>query len=506
MLTPCVRSSAAWLAFYVALAFVLLLPLSLTPGSRLPDDGDAVLGLWIIWWGATHLFSGLSSILDANAFYPHPGGLLYSEPMLGQALLFRPLFSWLKDPILAMNLLTIGTLGSSALAGQWLFRDLTGSRVGSVIGAVFFAFNAYSFSQLARIQLITLQWMPLGLLCLHRFFARGRKLYLLGFAFFSILQGLSCFYYLLFYLVGLAVLLPTYLRAFRGATNVRSLASIAVSGFSVGAVLSILALPFLRLYAHYEFSGQADSYDLAGYFLPRSRNLLYQSFEVRPLLVDHFLGYLGLAIGVVGVVSFLRDRTRAEERTVALGYLVVGLLSFLLSAGPELEFHGRALGPGPFSLLAAMGPFQNLRAPDRFSVMVTLCLGLFIARGADALLRRPRWGNGRIVVGASVLTGLLLAEHWSPRRTEGREMPGVSEIPDVYPWLSAYPGGDVVAELPARPQREMRFITMDAYFSIFHRKKILFNKPSFYPPAMGLLQWELRSFPSRSSVILLQAI
>jgi hypothetical protein len=499
-------SGLFWLAFYLVLAFVLLQPLSLAPASRLPDDGDAVLGLWIVWWGATHLSLGYPGIFDANAFYPHPGGLLYSEPMLGQALLSWPLFSFLHDPLLSMNLLTLLSLGLSGLAGHLLFRELTSSRAGAVVGAVFFTFNACSFSQLARIQLITLQWMPLALFCLHRYFSRGAKAYLLGFALFSILQGISCFYYLLFYLVALALLLPVYLWAFRRFRDLRSMAWLAASGLLVGVVLAFVVLPYLRLYARYGFSSVPGSYDLAGYFLPRSENLLYRGAGVEPALVDHFLGYIGLCIGAVGAVAFLRDRSRIEARRIAVGYLAVGVVAFFLSAGPELRLLGHGLGTGPFSLLSETPPFRNMRTPERFSVLVTLALGLFITRGAAVLLDRTRWHGAKLALAASALTGLVLAEHWSPRRTAGREIPAAGAIPEVYRALADRPGGDVVAELPVRPFREMRFVTLDAYFSIFHQRKILFNKPSFYPPAMELLQWELESFPSRSSLVLLQAL
>jgi hypothetical protein len=47
---------------------------------------------------------------------------------------------------------------------------------------------------------------------------------------------------------------------------------------------------------------------------------------------------------------------------------------------------------------------------------------------------------------------------------------------------------------------------MEAYFSTIHRRPILFAKPSFYPPAMELLQWELRDFPDTRSIALLQAL
>jgi hypothetical protein len=184
----------------------------------------------------------------------------------------------------------------------------------------------------------------------------------------------------------------------------------------------------------------------------------------------------------------------------------VGALAFFLSAGPELQIFGRDFGRGPFSLLSQTPAFRNMRTPDRFAVLVTLAMGLFLARGAASIHERARYRGAKLSLGVLALTGLVLSEHWSLRRTRGREVPGAGDVPEVYRWLAAHEGGDVVAELPVRPFRDIRFVTLDALFSTFHERRILFNKPSFYPPAMGLLQRELESFPSRSSLTLLQAL
>ena len=181
----------ATLASYFVLASLLLLPLSAHMGSRLPDDGDAILGLWLVWWSATNLLKGYPEIFDANAFYPHPQGLLYSEPMIGEGLLSWPLFNGLENPVLAMNLLTLITLALSATAAHMLFKEITDSEYGAVVGAIAYTFSAYSFSQIPRIQLITLQWLPLALYCLHRYFNYNKSRYLIGFTVFSILQALS---------------------------------------------------------------------------------------------------------------------------------------------------------------------------------------------------------------------------------------------------------------------------------------------------------------------------
>jgi hypothetical protein len=495
----------AWFALYLSLAFALLLPLSAHSGSRLPDDGDAVLTVWTLWWSATHLTAGYPGILDANTFHPHPRGLLYSEPLLGQGLIGWPLFLITENPIFATNALMILTLAWSALAAQLLLRELTGSTAGAVVGAIVFTFSAYTFSQLARIQLITLQWLPLALWCLHRYYTRSQKSYLAGFAVFSILQGLSCLYYLAFYLVGLGILFPAYLYAYPEHRELRSLGWVGASGLSVGAALALVTIPYLVLYGHYGFTSEPASYDLIGYFVPRSQNLLYSALDLRPTLVDHFIGYFVTAIALVGLIALAR-KPRSEARTIGLAYFVVALVGFVLSAGPKLSVAGVQLGAGPFALLQTLGPYQNLRAPDRFSLLVTLGVSVLVAYGVARLLAHR--SRGVSVAGCGLLCLVVLTEHWSPRRVRGAEVPAGDDVPEVYRWLGTSAAGETgpIAELPPRPFREMRHVTFDGYFSAFHGRKGLFNKPSFYPPAVELLQYELSSFPSRDSLTLLRAI
>ena len=497
------RRDVFWLALYGLLSVLLLWPLSSHPSTHLPDDGDAVLGNWVIWWGATHLARGYPAIFDANSFYPHPEALLYTEPMLGEALVAWPLFEGLDNPVLAMNLLTLATLAASAFAAHLLFRELTGSDAGAFVGAFFFTFNSFTFSQLARIQLVTLQWMALGLFCLHRYFTRGGRRYLAGFALFSILQGLCCFYYLLFYLVALAILFPVYFWRSEKWRSVRSFVEVGGSGLLVGAVLAMVAVPMLLLYHHYGFEASPESFDLASYFLPRSGNWLASALGTAPQLVDHFLGYSALGLAALGAVFWIRERK--QHRAYALAYLAVGVSAFFLSAGPELTVSGTRFGPGPFAVLQLAGPFENLRAPERFAILVFLCLGLFVARATDELWTRCGGGlRGALVCIAIV--GVFTAEHRSSRRVVGREIPTGETIPEAYRFLAERGASGALAELPVRPFREMRLVTLDALFSTVHGMDTLFNKTSFYPPATELLQWELATFPDRKSLTLLQSI
>jgi hypothetical protein len=495
------------MALYLGLAFLRLMPLSLHPATRLVDDGDATQGLWTLWWASHHLFTG--RLFDANAFYPHPGGLLYNEPLLAQGLLARPLFALFDNAAVVHNLAVIATLALAAFAFHVLARELTGSAAAAFVGACLYAFNATTLSDLARLQLVSIQWLPLALLSLHRLFVRGRARWALAFAAFSILHGLSCFYYLLFYLLALAVLIPVYVWMTRAWTKPRLLALLAVLGLLCGVVLGAAALPYLRQYRQYGFGARpATPFDLALYVSPPRDSLVYGSLgdAWRPagFYVDHFLGFCGLALAAVGLVSLARRGARTREDAVWIAYAGIGAGALLLSAGPEMIWRGETLGPGPFSLLHAIGPFAKLREPRRFALLVNLALALFAAFGAGAVLRRIP-AAARVAV-AALLALVVAGEHVAFHQARGTAIPAGADVPEVYRWLAVRPGAEPVIELPIRPTRLVRFASLDQYFSIVHGKPTVMGWASFVPPALERLRLDLRGFPDRRSLVALSAL
>jgi hypothetical protein len=184
--------------------------------------------------------------------------------------------------------------------------------------------------------------------------------------------------------------------------------------------------------------------------------------------------------------------------------LVLGVASFLFAAGPDILVNGERRLPGPYRLLQLVKPLGNLRDPHRFSILVRLALSLFVAAGAAALVSGR--GRRRPALVASFLAFLILGEQWSSRHTTGTEIPVGDGIPEAYRALAAQPTKGAVAELPVLPFRYIRFNTLESYFSTFHERPILVGKPSFPPPAFELLRWELRGFPDRKSIVLLQSL
>jgi hypothetical protein len=499
------RRLGLWAALYLALAWIRLAPLSLHPRTRLADDGDALLVTWIVWWGAHHLTSG-PALFDANAFFPHPGGLLYAEPQLTQAVLGWPLFR-LFEPLAALNLLTIAAFAVAGLGFHLLAREWVGGDAAAFAGAVLYAFNAYTLSNVARLQIVSIGWMPLALLALHRLFVRGEARWAALFAVFSVLHGLSSFYYFVFYLAALAVLVPAYLLGLARARNGRVLARLGAAGAVAGGVVFAAVIPYLRLYRHYAFVGaERKPFDLVLYLTPPPDSPLYGGLGdlLRPpgFYLDYFVGFLALLMGGLGLAAALRERGRA--RLLWATWAAIGMGALLLSAGADVRWRGVRLGTGPFALLEGLGPFARMREPRRFAMLVLLCLALFVARGAAAVLARV--APARRAAAAAALAAVIGFEHASTTRTLGTEVPARPAIPDVYPWLAARPGAEPVAELPARPTRLHRFMALDQYLSTVHGKPITTGWPSFFPPALELLLWDVRDFPDARSITILRAL
>jgi hypothetical protein len=497
------RARRFWLfaLLYAVLSFALLSPLSFHLDRRLPDDSDALQNLWIVWWGATHLERGYPGIFQANAYYPNPLPLVYSEPQISQALLSWPLFDGLDNHVLAYNLLVVLSLTLSAIGAHLLLRELVGSSGAAFVGSVVYAFSAYSFSQLARPQLVSLQWFPLALWSLHRFFARKRASSLAGLILFSVLLGLACFYYLQFYLVALGVLVPGYLLAYRAWERPNDLFRLSAAFAVVAVPLGLAAAPYFEIFHRYGFAGHSDSTDLFRMLTPPAGSLFYGWLGPVPSEPDLFLGFIALGLAGLGVVRLVRVPGR-EDRVVALAFLALGLLTLLFAAGPDLIWEGTRLGPGPYRLLQLVGPFGNLRDPHRFSVLTRLSLALFVAAGAE---RIATYRSRRILVPV-ILAAVLLGEQWSPRRTRGTEIPVGAGIPDAYRALAAGTERGPVAELPVIPFGKIRRNTLESYFSTYHERPILVGKPSFPPPSFELLRWELRGFPDRKSIVLLRSL
>src|SRR5512143_1575758 len=79
-------------------------PLSIHPGTLLPDDGpDTHLGIWMLGWDVHALTHDPLGIFDANTFYPHRRTLAYQDNYIGSAILIAPILWLTGNPVVAVN-------------------------------------------------------------------------------------------------------------------------------------------------------------------------------------------------------------------------------------------------------------------------------------------------------------------------------------------------------------------------------------------------------------------
>lgn len=490
------KTVAALFGLYLALAALRVWPLVSGHDHRLPDEADGAMVAWTLW--------AVSS--GARAFHPHPSPLLYADAMVVPGMLAAPVIALGANALSAANLLVVLTIAASAFAVHLLARALTGSPLAALTAAAAVAFGSFALSNQARLQILGVHWMALGLLALHVWLRDGRSRDAWASAACAALVALSCMYYLPFFGVAVLVLGAGFIAA--SSRPMRSLPwrAAVLPAVAAAATIAALAWPYLRLYRRYGFSGGTPRpFDLVLYLTPPPASLAYPwATGLRPegFYLTYFIGYLVLALAVAGAVVALRSRT--PERPIWIAILALAIVAAVLSAGPDVFWRGEQVAPGPYRLLMWMPPFTTMREPRRFAVLVILCCALLAARGVAALLARcpRRW---RAAIGVA-LASFVAFEHAAAGDTRGVDMPGGRDLPPVYRWLAERRGPEPIAELPVRPLRLHRWGAVEQYFATEHQRPILTGWPSFPPPALELIRYELRDFPDARSLAMLRAL
>jgi hypothetical protein len=240
--------------------------------------------------------------------------------------------------------------------------------------------------------------------------------------------------------------------------------------------------------------------DLSHYVSTTPTNLFYGAVGGPVRLqqnAPHFIGFVSLALAAAALFCwFLR---RQEEDTAHRGVvpgrvwvpsaLLLALLFVALSLGKDVVVFGRELGPGPYRLLYHWVPgFQQVRIPERLSLIAMLFIALLVGR-AIALLERKRFGPA-----AFLLAVLVPAEHLSPLPLT-EKVPVGEEVPAVYRWLENQPVR-ALAELPIGGESLIRKETLEMYFSSYHHKPIIHGYESYPPLLTTFLRQMAAEFPS----------
>jgi hypothetical protein len=421
----------------ILLAVLTSWPLVLHLPSRIaPDLGDPVRTAWQVAWVGHAMLHNPLHLFDANAFYPHPLSLAFSDSLLG----YGPAAFFGSGTVAALvryNLLFLFAWSLCFVGAYLLARELGLGRLGGAAAGVAFAYAPYRVTEAGHLHVISSGGLPLALFLLLRGYRRSsRGLVLAGWLVSAWQVSLGFTLGLQYcYLIGVLALLvlahwwrggrqpasPHDTTDTPAAGNRQKRAPLASRQVLVAtligiAVLGVVAIyearPYLKVSADYPTAKrtikEVKNYSAgpAAWLSASTENRVWSSITSGMRANVHsknesvfFPGGLILALALVGLAAPMY--TRRLRLGLAIGIGVVSILAL----GMGLTGAGY-----PYRLLYDYAPgWDGVRVPGRVFTLATLFYALLAGAGAQLLVRRiGPWAKRQSLRSVPALLGGVL--------------------------------------------------------------------------------------------------
>jgi hypothetical protein len=475
--------------FYLIMFCLLTYPLITTFSTHFFGDihDDVLQNVWNIWWidWATLHPNVYPSIWQTN-FLHWP----YGTTLIGQTL--NPFNGYLAVLLLRFlsltetyNSITIFAFVAGGLTAYWLSYYLTRSFWGSILAGFLFTFSGYHFAHAhGHMNLVSLEWIPLFILCWHLLITKPNTIAAVGAAVVLWMVFLSDYYYFLYCIFAAVLILLLYtiiqknpFYFFRKEYLVPLLTFLGIAMLLMGPIISTFIIsnyrdPLLGSHDPLEFSLDPLSLIIpGGGWIFNSLTKPYWS-ELPGNIYESNV-YLGLTVYILmGYVLVKRKALEQSLRHQAyLWFMVIGFF-FLLALGPALRIAGNVMWHKamPYTLLVYVFPFLRISGvPVRMVVMVSLGASVIAAIGLQELLRR--FQKNKIFIFA--LLGLLVIETL-PSPINGIKI----EVPEYITALAGLPNDGGVADLLVSDEG------LSLYYQTIHQKPIVFGYLSRIPESV----------------------
>jgi len=168
------RTEVLWAAVVgVLLAVLTTWPLVLHLPSRIaPDLGDPIRTAWQIAWVGHAMLNDPLHLFDANAFYPHPLSLAFSDSLLG----YGPAAFFGGGTVAALvryNLLFLLAWSLCFVGAYLLGRELGLRRLAASAAGIAFAYAPYRVTEAGHLHVISSGGIALALFLLLRGYRRS---------------------------------------------------------------------------------------------------------------------------------------------------------------------------------------------------------------------------------------------------------------------------------------------------------------------------------------------
>lgn len=484
-------------AVYAVLTFLMALPFSLAPASRvLADVPDTHLFIWTLAWDTHAFLHQPLQIFDANIYHPFANTLAYSENLIGSALFAAPVIWLTGNPVLAMNLVALLTCVLCGSGAYLLARRLHLSVAGAFICGFIFAFAPPRFIRIGQLHMTAVQWIPFTLAFLHTYLERGsRRDLLLAIACFA-LQALSSGHGTTYLVVSIVCLLAWRVGFGDPLAIRRRLRDVGVAGAYLIAPAVWILLPYRMAQAE---AGLKREYlpglqpGIESFLASPSRFHAYLQmtwwgpFAKEP---DAFLfpGVLVLVLAAIAIVSGPRQ-VRLRDNWTAF-YLLLGTLATLMFIAWPFELWGYVYWlPG----------FNFIRVPSRFIILTILALAVLAGIGVDRIVARASQSARTII---TVVIAALLFGEYAVHPFAG--VPFAVDIPAIDRWLDTRPKPFVIAEVPVPSAGDQgaleRQQTQSMVHAMAHWQKTVHGYSGIRRPFHDRLYAELTEFPDQTSM------
>ncbi len=446
---------------------------------QVPDRGDPIFSAWRLARFAHQLGTDPAHLLDGNIFSPLPLTLTYSDATILQGILGTPLL-WLGvEPLIVANALFFLAFPACGLAFFHASWRLTGDPRAGLIAGMLGAWYPFHGEHYSHLELQWFMFVPIALVTLLQLLARPTVRRGVAFGGAVAAQWLASMYFgvmLMTLLIPFGLVICLAWRCRPSAALARSLGAGVVL---VVTVCAVTGLPYVKSRAARGdralatlIPGSAVPSD----YLDTHRRLA--SYQRHSRLGNQperelFPGTSPLILALTGVVL------APGAVTLALTCSAVAAFEWSLGVnGVTYEW-----------LYEVLLPYQGMRVPARFSVLMGSCLILLGGYGVHALLRRFRPGTAKVVfvtMAAVVLLDLrmttTLVNYWP-------------SVPEIYDGVSPQM---VLAEFPIGHDVDYM------YFSTTHWAQLL-GGYSGYIPSDPELETSRQLFPSREAIASLRA-
>lgn len=444
---------------------------------------DGFQQVWTLWW-VNHAVTQLHQTPFYTTLVEYPmGAWLWGHSLM----LFNGALGIVLLPLLNLiqlyNALVIFGFVASGVTAFWLSYHVTRAIIPSLVAGFVFTFSNYHFAHLlSHLDLVSMEWIPLFILCWYALIKQPNWKWGIGagvslglvlwthayYFFYCILAGLLIVGWFAFVKRGVRFLVE---GNYRTAFGVFAIVALLTCGPMVAGFLGSSAGE--QIVGH---DSAQNSLDLVALVVPARIWRFHASIEpywanwngnLSETNAALSLAALALAVGV-----WVKRRSIGYPN-LGLWYLLL-LVFGVLALGPVLHFNGTAIQglPLPYALLEnILPPIRTMGVPARMIVMSILALAVITAFGLRSLLRGTWWHKGLAVL----IIALIIVE--SLPTTIPTLSPKVPEYVNV---LHTLPDGAVLdrvglATEPGIPPGQVM------YYQTVHQKPIAFGYLSRVP-------------------------